>query len=249
MLKSMTLRWVSIVAAACSAQLAQAVPTVYFAEDTSTTQTVTGSTSAAKRSQFLSGLIGVGNEDFEAPDQVAGSVAPLTLNFPGALTANLNGAGCIDTTSPGVYCGAGGNPGRWATSGTQFWEVDSGGTFNITFPTAISAFGFYGTDIGDFANRLIVDLTAEDNTVTSLTVGHSLGLDNFANSLLFCGFIDATVAYKRIGFRNAGTGGDIFAFDDMVIGSREQINVPEPGSLVLAGLALVGLAASRRRRS
>ncbi|MBK8106713.1 MAG: hypothetical protein IPK42_14485 [Betaproteobacteria bacterium] len=68
----MTLRWVSIVAAACSAQLAQAVPTVYFAEDTSTTQTVTGSTSAAKRSQFLSGLIGVGNEDFEAPDQVAG---------------------------------------------------------------------------------------------------------------------------------------------------------------------------------
>lgn len=253
MLKSMTLRWVSIVAAACSAQLAQAVPTVYFAEDTSTTQTVTGSASAAKRAQFLSGLTGVGNENFEAPDQTAGSNAPLALTFPGALTATLNGAGCVDTTVGVIgQCGAtsvDSNPGRWATSGTQFWEVTSGGAFNITFPTAISAFGFYGTDIGDYTNRLIVDLTAEDDTVTSLTVGHSLNLANEANSLLFWGFIDPTVAYKRIGFRNAGTGGDIFAFDDMVIGSREQIDIPEPGSLVLAGLALVGLAASRRRRS
>ncbi len=225
---------------------AQAAPTIFFAEDTSTVGSVAGTTSQAKRAQFLASLVGVGTEDFEG--QTLGSTAPLTLTFPGALTATLNGAGCLDNTANTTTCGAS-NPGRFATSGTQFWEVDSGGTFNITFPTAISAFGFYGTDIGDFANRLIVDLTAEDNTVTSLTVGHSLGLDNFANSLLFWGFIDATVAYKRIGFRNAGTGGDIFAFDDMVIGSREQINVPEPGSLVLAGLALVGLAASRRRRS
>ncbi|MBK8864662.1 MAG: hypothetical protein IPN37_11860 [Betaproteobacteria bacterium] len=98
----MTLRWVSIVAAACSAQLAQAVPTVYFAEDTSTTQTVTGSTSAAKRSKFLSGpLIGVGNERFgRAPDRVRPGVAPLTLNFPGASTANLNGAGLRPANEP-----------------------------------------------------------------------------------------------------------------------------------------------------
>jgi hypothetical protein len=247
------------VAAMTTFGAAMAAPTVYFAEDTSTSQDVAGTNSAAKRVAFLGGLEGVGNEDFESPGHTAGTVAPLALTFPGALTATLQGAGCVDTTIAVIgQCGAtlvNSNPGRWATSGLQFWEVSSGGTFQISFgSTPISAFGFYATDIGDFDNQLIIDLKATDDTVTSLTVGHSLNLPNSANSLLFWGFIDTSVAYKEIAFRNAGTGGDTFGFDDMVIGALSQVcppggcQVPTPGTLPLAALALFGLGAGVARR-
>lgn len=228
----------------------QAAPAIYFAEDTSTTQTVVGSSSSIARSNFLAGLIGVGSENFES--YTLGTTAPLGLTFPGAITATLTGAGCLDNTASDG-CGTG-NPGRWATSGSNFWEVSSGGTFSIALASPIAAFGFYGTDIGDFDNRLIIDLTDTSSNVTSFIVNHSLGLSNTANSLLFWGFIDTNTQYTNIAFRNAGTGGDIFAFDDMVVGSLEQVcvgancNVPEPGSLALLGLGLTGLFAIRRRR-
>lgn len=229
---------------------AQAAPTIYFAEDTSTTQTVAGSLSSVARSNFLAGLTGVGNENFE--NYTLGSTAPLSLTFPGAITATLTGAGVLDNNASQ---GSGGsNPGRWATSGTQFWEVSSGGAFGIALASPIAAFGFYGTDIGDFDNQLIIDLTDTNGDITSLTVNHSLGLDNNANSLLFWGFIDTTTTYTNILFRNAGSGGDTFAFDDMVVGSLDQVctgarcNVPEPGSLALLALGLAGIRVVCRRK-
>ena len=67
-------------------------------------------------------------------------------------------------------------------------------------------------------------------------------------SLLFWGFIDTTTAYTKIAFGNTNAGTDFFGFDDMTIGDRQQIRVPEPASLALVGLSLLALTATRRRR-
>lgn len=224
-----------------AAASASAVPVTFFGEDTSTAG-ILGPNSAAARADFLSNLTGVGNEDFESFN--LGDAAPLTLSFPGSaggLTATLQGNATIDQT------GQPGNPGRFATSGTNFLETTTG-QFSIEFGTAISAFGFNGIDIGDFVTAQLTLELANGESV-NLTVPHSLNIGNSDNATLFFGFFDTENTYTSITFTNAG-GGDLFAFDDMIIGDREQITVtvPAPAPLGLLGLGLIGLAVSRGRK-
>lgn len=218
-----------------AASAASAAPIVYFGENQSPAGTVSGDPVLA-RASFLSSLIGVSNEDFEA--QSGG--APLNLNFTGsggAITATLSGSGSV---------GVGPGAGRFNTSagGSRYWEVS--GAFVITFSEAISAFGFYGTDIGDFDGQVTLGLAGGGSV--DLTVDNTINGNN--GSLLFFGFIDPTQSYTSITFGNTAAGSDFFGFDDMVIGDREQvvIPVPEPGSAALLAMALLGMGAATRRK-
>jgi len=224
------------------AQAASAAPVTFFGVNTSPSATVTGDP-VTERGNFLNALSGsVGTEDFEG--FARGTSNPLSLSFTGStgnITATLSGGGSdIDTAGSG----------RFATSGTQFVETSGGGDFTIDFSTAISAFGFYGTDIGDISGDLILTLTDTSSAETEFTL--STGGDP-NGSLLFWGFADTMNSYTKIEFTNTGSG-DIFGFDDMTIGDAGQVILPPPPApvplpasslLLLAGLGGFGLMKRR----
>lgn len=243
---SSPVRFLACIAAAVAAcASAQAAPTIYFGENQSPAQAVSGDPLNA-RNAFASNLSGVGTETFES--QTFNATAPLNLTFPGSsssIGALLEGTGRVSNTADTV------NAGRFNTTGAngapaagQWWSVE--GEFTVTFSTAVSAFGFYGTDIGDFNGRLTIDLTDINDVVTSFVVDHTISGNNA--SLLFWGFVDSGNSYKKVTFGNTAPGTDFFGFDDMIVGDAGQVvPLPEPSTIALLGACLIGAAAARRR--
>lgn len=208
---------------------ASAIPVTFFGEDLGG-----GRTNAdLAHDNFMSNLTGVGTEDFES--FTFGTHAPLTLDFGSAGTATLTGSGYI-RTSPSA--------GRWATSGTHYWSAQTG-DFVISFSDPISAFGFYGTDIGDFGGSL--QITYANGTTHTLDVGNTVGSHGSTNgSVLYFGFYedDPNMAFTSVAFIN-NSNVDIFGFDDMTIGTYQQITpnnpVPEPATILMMGVGLLGI--------
>lgn len=206
----------------------------YFGEDLGPLDaTLPRPNSDAARAAFLSNLVGVATENFES--FADGAVAPLSLNF-GPDTATLTGGSAINSFFP--VSGAG----RIPTSGTKYFTANN--TFSIAFSSPQAAFGFYGSDIGDFAGQLTMALNFAGGGSLVLNVPHTVGAPSA--SLLYFGVIATTAAenFTSIDFRTT-TSDDIFGFDDMTIGRQEQV-VPEPSTMLLFG-AGAGLLFLRRK--
>jgi hypothetical protein len=211
--------------------------------------------SSAAESSFKSQLTGVGTETFES--YAAGTSTPLAIAFPGAGTATLNGGGSVESVTSGFTNGFGRYSVPSLTS-TKYWEVVAGaaGNFDVNFSSTIAAFGFYGIDIGDFAGTLTIDLFDSANALVGSLVVPTAAQNVADGSVLYFGFIAANAGeqFTKVSFRTTTGTGDVFAFDNFTIGTQEQVcrencAVPEPGSLALFSLGLLGLGLARRRKT
>lgn len=192
------------------------------------------------RQEFLDTLQGVGSEGFEGFS--VGTADFLTLTFPGSegdITATLSPF--EDGLSPRIAVRAwipenpNGLQGRFNTTPDGAHVLVVQGSFQIVFSSPISAFGFYGTDIGDFSATLDVELYGTDGVVDAITlVDAESPSDN--GQLLFWGFVDDARTYSRIVFRATQRGDgspfDVFGFDDMVIGDPAQAGVTPPSPVL-----------------
>ncbi|NEO85020.1 MAG: PEP-CTERM sorting domain-containing protein [Spirulina sp. SIO3F2] len=259
------------------ASLAIALPTapaqayrIFFGEDLnlgSTNALSASPQSRAAETNFLNGLTNVGTETFEGFG--AGTAGSLNLNFGSAGIATLQGGGVVRSNSQQNT-----NFGRYAVSGSKFWQADaSGHDFGVGFSQSVAAFGFYGVDIGDFGGVLNLTLTLAQGGTRQMLVPNTPGWQGYTNgSILYFGVIaeNASEVFNSVSFNlNAPGEVDIFAFDNMTIGSLAQVkgaippptveanipqgngvpptqNVPEPGTL-LAGLACLGLGGAAKR--
>lgn len=233
--------------------VAQAAPTTYTGVDPTTNGSIpAASVAAAQRASFLGALSNSASEGFES--FAVGATAPLTLSSIGA---QLTGSGSVQDTSVDPFTGE--FLGRFNTTagGTKWWETT--GTFSLLFTNAISAFGFYATDIGDFNG--VLSLIFDDDAAHAVTLDTNGVIGNA--SLLFWGVADnsgATFKKVTIQLTQLDANGlpitdpdayDHVGFDDIVAGiaSRGPTTVPEPGSLLLVALSLAGALAATRRRS
>jgi len=229
----------------------------FFGEDTNGTESTQATlvNSVAAENSFLGLLTGVGTEDFDA--FTLGQTGPLNLTFPGAGTATLTGSGCVSQitwsacSNPVDNSTSGGTNGfgRYPISSPNYWEAEAGGDFAIDFSNPVAAFGFYGVDIGDFGGVLSLSFLNGATNVSTIGVPHEVGGSAGGNAFFF-GYINTAAQFDRVEFGLTGvSGGDLFAFDNMTIGSREQVTgVPEPGTIVLLVSGLLGLVAVSRKR-
>ncbi|MCU0969994.1 MAG: hypothetical protein MUF03_14495, partial [Rubrivivax sp.] len=141
----------------------------------------------------------------------------------------------------------------------DWWEAVTEFEIRIKQGFGVGAFGFYGTDIGDFAGSLSISLFERDDQsedeATKVTVfPQQSGLGD-SGSLLFFGVVDRDRLFTKIRFniRQSSDQLDSLGFDDLVFGNLREIPtepepMPLPGTAALALLGIGLLAGTRARR-
>lgn len=142
------------------------------------------------------------------------SGSPLYDGLPRGIIVDVpDGLGRFNTTPGGSqYLGN-----MLTTDGTS---SDPMALTRFEFSPAISVFGMYLTDIGDFNGEISVRITASDLTTETYVLSTGNETDGY---LTFIGFIDASKTYTKIEFICTAGGAEGFGIDDVVVGSSSMI--------------------------
>jgi hypothetical protein len=198
--------------------------TVFFAEEAAPSATVTG-TPVTERASFLSYLSGVTSEGFEGftasntaqavsitRNGTTCTIKQLISEYDGGFTdiedveyepkildlALQPLVGRFNTTASGAnWLDMAVETGNDASAPSGIWEGRYRASFS--FSVAISAFGFYGTDFGDFTEgrRVMADLTLSGGGTTTVEITDDI-TSHADGNLIFWGFIDGDSTYTKV---------------------------------------------------
>jgi hypothetical protein len=219
---------------------------------------------ATAQTSFGNAVTVLGSQTFESNSTAFG--------FTGG-SATLTGGGTLGTSTDGVIDGnttidpaAALNLGRYNTT-TGLAPLKSGApnaghwyqaalSFTYSFTSKLSALSFLATDLGDFDGTLNIELLDGSSSLGSLKVTEGVG-NALNGNLTFFGVVSdvdfTTVKFTLSQSTVVGTPIDRVGFDDLVVGVRKASSippgggVPEPTSIALVGLALIGAGFAGRR--
>jgi len=267
---------ISLVFAITAASAAQATAVTYFGNNPTAGGGVVdaggpGQDPVNQRNLFRSSLVTSQTEAFNmtpagGPGSTAtignlfsvGSGISMTASDVNASTTsrvqnNYNGSGSLWTGRFDTTAGLAALPGSPVS--TSGWFETNRASISIDFTTAVSAFGTFLTDVGDFEGGLTVEVYAGNGLLFSreLIPGGTRSTDG---GLAFFGYTNTT-QFNRVLFSITQPSGtqpdeyDFVGFDDFITGTLRSTggSVPEPTSLALVGLSLALLGSVNRRRN
>lgn len=181
----------------------------------------------------------------------------LQNNFYAGLGVTMSSVGDSNTVQFGAGPGQNNTSSGPVSSGEGLhaasnflFDGGNASSFTLLFSTSVYGAGLYVIDyFNPFGNN---PLTIEAFDAANLSLGlYSSVAANFqANNTYFMGVTSSAGDIAKLVFTdvNANTG-DTTGIDNVVFATGAGNNVPEPGALALVGLALAGLALTRRRKA
>jgi len=169
---------------------------------------------------------------------------PVTIDFegygPGTLITNeYAGLGVTFSSASISNYTCCGTPTATLVTATDGGDSGRTGFLDIFFSLAVSGVSLGYDNYGSFAGGSLQAFDSGDNLLETLV--HTSAADN---ALEFMSFSSSNIA--KIVVTSPGGTGWLVAIDNLTFDSN---SVPEPDSLALLGVALLGLVGSRKRKA